>query len=311
MSDNKKTPQEEKTSKLRKLTRNRWFYPAVYLCAAAVVMITVLWVQNDMAGHQAQKGDKGKVATKHNEHKAVPAGIMKEEFKWPVADKDGVKIAQSFYDFNGDSAEQEAALVNYDNTYTTNKGINFVANDNKSFDVTASMSGKVVQVKKDPILGYVVELKHKDGVTTMYQSLASVAVENNQSVKQGDVIGTAGTDKYNKDAGVHLHFEIRKDGVPVDPVAYFQKGIEDVVKSTKSTGDVRASEEGGKKGDNHDKKSQGTSNSDSKSQMDNSTNGNMKDQGKNNSDQDRQSENNSDDKTDQEHSNMDDSGANS
>ncbi|UTW68323.1 M23 family metallopeptidase [Anaerobacillus sp. HL2] len=51
--------------------------------------------------------------------------------------------------------------------------------------------------------------------TTMlsqFTKVLKVKVEEGQSVKQGDTIGQAGRNLYNKDAGVHVHFEIRHDG---------------------------------------------------------------------------------------------------
>ncbi|MGV3488642.1 MAG: peptidoglycan DD-metalloendopeptidase family protein, partial [Tuberibacillus sp.] len=215
MSDKKTTPQEEQISKLRKLSRKRWFYPAVYLCAAAIVMIGSLWIQHSLSDNQNK--DKGKVAMDKGNKEAIPVNSAKEVFQWPVTNKDAVKVAVPFYDVKADAAEQAAALVNYNNTYVPNKGLCIVAKDNKEFDVAAAMSGKVVKAKKDDLLGYVVEIEHKNGVKTVYQSLGSIAVEDGQAVSQGDVIGTSGTDKYMPDLGPHLHFELRKDGVAVDP----------------------------------------------------------------------------------------------
>jgi stage II sporulation protein Q len=240
MTDKNKTPQEEQQiSKMRKLSRKRWFYPAVYLCAAAIVMIGSLWIQHSMSNNQ-HKDNKGQVAINKDKNDAVPVNSAKEVFQWPVTNKDNVKVAVPFYDVNADADQQAAALVNYNNSYVTSKGICLVANDNKSFDVAASMSGKVVKAEKDDLLGYVVEIEHANGIDTVYESLGTIAVEKGQTVQQGEVIGTAGTDKYMKDLGVHLHFEIRKDGVAVDPQAYFLKGLASL-ESAKISGD-KASE---------------------------------------------------------------------
>jgi len=231
MSD-KKIPQEEKMSRLRKLSKKRWFYPAVYLCAAAIVMIGSLWIQHSMSDNQHK--DKGQVAINKDGKEAVPVNSAKEVFQMPVADKDAVKVAVPFYDVNADEAKQAAALVNYNNSYVPNKGICIVAKDNKSFDVEASMSGKVVKAEKDDLLGYVVEIEHGDGVKTVYESLGTLEVENGQTVSQGQVIGTAGSNKYMQDIGTHVYFELRKNDVAVNPEEYFEKGLAslDNVKAT-------------------------------------------------------------------------------
>src|SRR5699024_10699086 len=62
-----------------------------------------------------------------------------------------------------------------------------------------------------------------DGVTTLYQSLKDLAVAEGDTVEQGQNLGKAGMSEYNKEAGTHLHFEIRKDGKPYNPVTYFQQ----------------------------------------------------------------------------------------
>lgn len=236
MSDHKDERQqrEEVKSNLRKFLKKRWFYPAVYLCAAALIMTGVLWLQSSHSNNQAKKENKNDVVYQQNKQ-ASPVNGSKEVFKWPVADKNAVEVVQPFYDVKGTEAQQQAALVNYDHTYVQNTGINIGAKDGQLFTARASMSGKVVEAKKDGILGYVVELKHSNGVETLYESLASVSVEPGETVSQGDKLGTAGTSAFFKKAGVNVHFEIRKNGVPVDPVAYFSKGVSDLKDVTKST----------------------------------------------------------------------------
>jgi stage II sporulation protein Q len=55
--------------------------------------------------------------------------------------------------------------------------------------------------------------------------LQEVNVSEGDKVKQGDVLGKAGRSLINEEAGVHAHFEIRKDGVPVNPLDYFKKSL--------------------------------------------------------------------------------------
>ncbi|WKB35572.1 hypothetical protein QS257_19075 [Terrilactibacillus sp. S3-3] len=57
MSDNKDERQqrEEVKSNLRKILKKRWFYPAVYLCAAALIMTGVLWLQSSHSNNQAKR----------------------------------------------------------------------------------------------------------------------------------------------------------------------------------------------------------------------------------------------------------------
>lgn len=66
--------------------------------------------------------------------------------------------------------------------------------------------------------GNYIVIDHGGGVTTLYAHCASLNVAKGQKVKKGEVIGIVGTTGWS--TGYHLHFEIRKDNVPVNPMGY-------------------------------------------------------------------------------------------
>ena len=68
--------------------------------------------------------------------------------------------------------------------------------------------------------GIMVELDHGNGFRTRYAHLreGSLTLGCGHSVQQGDVIGYCGSTGWS--SGPHLHFEIRLNGVPVDPLVY-------------------------------------------------------------------------------------------
>jgi murein DD-endopeptidase MepM/ murein hydrolase activator NlpD len=66
--------------------------------------------------------------------------------------------------------------------------------------------------------GILVEIGHGNGYITRYGHLSQLAVGGGQAVHQGDLIGYCGTTGWS--TGAHLHFEIRMNGVPQDPMAY-------------------------------------------------------------------------------------------
>ena len=53
----------------------------------------------------------------------------------------------------------------------------------------------------------------------MYAHMSSIAVTAGSSISQGDIVGYVGST--GKSTGPHLHFEVRENGVAVDPMQYF------------------------------------------------------------------------------------------
>jgi murein DD-endopeptidase MepM/ murein hydrolase activator NlpD len=63
--------------------------------------------------------------------------------------------------------------------------------------------------------GTLVDIDHGDGVHTLYAHLSTLAVATGQDVRTGHPLGAMGTT--GSVTGSHLHFEVRVNGVPVDP----------------------------------------------------------------------------------------------
>lgn len=86
--------------------------------------------------------------------------------------------------------------------------------------VYAAASGVVTQeIHSRKGLGNIVEITHKNGYTTRYCLLGEINVSKGRSVKQGQQIGTVGISTTTPAA--HLHFEVRRHDVALDPVNYF------------------------------------------------------------------------------------------
>lgn len=81
--------------------------------------------------------------------------------------------------------------------------------------VYASRDGEVSFVAKEAGWGNRVIVKHTDGYQTLYAHLDNFIVEPGQKVSAGQIIGAVGST--GNSPGPHLHFEIRKDGKPIDP----------------------------------------------------------------------------------------------
>ncbi|MDA0175750.1 M23 family metallopeptidase, partial [Solirubrobacter taibaiensis] len=158
---------------------------------------------------------------------------------------------KKFYEDAAPEAQQEKALVFYNNTYSPNKGIDIAAKNGKEFNVAAALSGTVTKAEKDSLLGYVVTVDSGNGVAVSYQSLGSVKVEKGARVAQGEVLGTSGLSAMNKEAGSHVHFEVRKDNVAVNPERYLNKSVTEI---KADAGAAKATNASGKKADDKSQK---------------------------------------------------------
>jgi murein DD-endopeptidase MepM/ murein hydrolase activator NlpD len=66
--------------------------------------------------------------------------------------------------------------------------------------------------------GIMAQVDHGNGFVTRYGHFDSIAVGCGQAVQQGDLLGYCGSTGWS--SGTHLHFEIRMNGVPQDPLLY-------------------------------------------------------------------------------------------
>ncbi len=82
--------------------------------------------------------------------------------------------------------------------------------------VRAAKAGTVTFSGVQGDYGKLVVLDHGDGVTSWYGHLGATKVREGQAVAQGQAVGVCG--RSGNATGFHLHFEIRQDGVPFDPL---------------------------------------------------------------------------------------------
>lgn len=237
---------EENPSQLVKknsILRKKWFLPSMYLACVALVMVGAFWYQSTQDGTDKSKSAKNAEVSNHEP--SVEVNQSFENFTLPLTDSENVVIKKQFYDINGTNEQQEAALVQYGDTYQPNTGVDYGQKDNATFNVLASMSGTVTRVQTDPLLGNLVEIEHDKGLVTLYSSLSDISVKVGDKVKQGETIAKAGKSEINADANVHLHFEMRKDGVAVNPLSFIKKPLS-ALKSTDTTDTIQPSDEQGK-----------------------------------------------------------------
>ncbi|MBQ6508836.1 MAG: peptidoglycan DD-metalloendopeptidase family protein [Flexilinea sp.] len=89
--------------------------------------------------------------------------------------------------------------------------------------VLAALEGKVVRTAYlGTGYGNHVVLEHPTGIETVYAHLSSIAVSPGETVREGQEIGRSGST--GNSTGPHLHFEVCRRGVPIDPEDYLSAG---------------------------------------------------------------------------------------
>lgn len=215
------------SSSFKRFFKKRWVFPAIYIASAAIILTGVLWYQS--AGNSASENYKSTdLASKKYNQPSIEVNKTMENFVMPVKDSDQVVVTNKFYDAKGNKVDQESSLVVNGNTYETNTGIDYGMKNGETFDVTAALSGTVTRVEEDSLLGNVIEIEHDKGIVTLYESVKDVKIKVGEQVDQGQAIAMAGQSLLNQKAGTHVHFEIRKDGVALNPENYFNKPLSEL-----------------------------------------------------------------------------------
>ncbi|RBP04777.1 M23 family metallopeptidase [Rossellomorea aquimaris] len=218
--------EEEKKQPSQNFLKRRWAYPAIYLASAAIIITGILWYQagNDVNEKAKDYSYDGVPTDNEFNQPAEEVNRSLENFVMPVSSPEDTVIEKQFYDTEASAEEQEAALVVYGNMYYPNLGVD-ISKDGQEFDVLAAMSGTVTKVQEDSLLGNTIEIEHSKGIVTRYQSVKDFEVAVGDVVDQGQAIAKAGKSLFNEEAGVHVHFEIRKANVAVNPLEYFNKSL--------------------------------------------------------------------------------------
>ncbi len=84
--------------------------------------------------------------------------------------------------------------------------------------VRAAADGVVISSAYREAYGYTVEIDHGFGMGTLYAHCSRLVVEEGDLVSRGDIIASIGST--GRATGPHLHYEVQRDGVPVNPKHY-------------------------------------------------------------------------------------------
>ena len=91
----------------------------------------------------------------------------------------------------------------------------------KNTPIKAIISGTIIFADWTPSSGNVIILRHNNGFISVYKQVASLTKSVGEVVKTGEVIALAGISG-QESSGIHLHFELWKDGYPIDPTQFIE-----------------------------------------------------------------------------------------
>ena len=203
--------------KERKRKLKPFVMPMVYALAFTALVLS-LSVVDTIQNKQVSKADDNYTYV-NNSIISSNVPVVKEEttevtikpFK-----SDNVEIAKKFYDTNASDEEKQNALIYYNDTYMQNSGVLYKSKE--AFDVVT-----ILNVKKDEVLGNIVEIKHSNNLITTYEGLSTVNIKKDQLLKQGDVIGKSRKLNLGEELENGLLFEVISDGKYINPLTYLEQ----------------------------------------------------------------------------------------
>ena len=101
--------------------------------------------------------------------------------------------------------------------YILHTGVDLVA---KYVPLRAAKSGVVTFAGNMSGYGKIIIIRHDNGYETRYAHLSVISTNVGEHVNQGDLIGKTGNS--GRTTGAHLHFEVRQNGVPKNPMKYLR-----------------------------------------------------------------------------------------
>jgi murein DD-endopeptidase MepM/ murein hydrolase activator NlpD len=101
---------------------------------------------------------------------------------------------------------------------TFHEGVDFPAE--RGTTVVAAASGKVTEVGVHPQYGKIVTIDHGNGLVSRYAHASEIFVNEGDLVVRGQRVATVGST--GRSTGPHLHFEVRLNGVPQNPVRFLR-----------------------------------------------------------------------------------------
>ena len=204
------------------------YYIALVLCAAAIGISGFLYYRNADKPNDSIHGDvtvadpnndQAVIASNPNDSAATNPGNEN-----PSGVKQPLKTASPLEGQTVTVYAMDSLVYNQTTRdWRVHNGIDIAAE--AGTEVCAAAAGEIYTVYEDEVMGMTVVIRHEDGYTTKYASLAaSVPVKPGDKVTMGQTIGAVGNTALMESAiGDHIHFSVSRDGIPVDPEDFLKQ----------------------------------------------------------------------------------------
>ena len=208
---------------MKSIMSGKGYYIALGLCAAAIGISGYLYHGAQQTPEQKGKDPAAIQAAKPTEGDQVQA-VATRPGEPPEVTPEPSKALKTACPVDGEAvAEFAVDCLSYNETtrdWRTHNGVDLAAE--AGTQVSAAADGKVYTVYEDETMGHTVVIRHQDGYTTQYASLAAeIPVEPGQMVKLGEKIGTVGTSALLESAlGDHVHFSVTCNNEIMDPMEF-------------------------------------------------------------------------------------------
>ena len=203
--------------------------PMMYTLAIALFVGSMYFLEQmiDKNVFKSNEEDTNYVSEEIIENKDyIPVVEEIEVFLKPYRDE-GIEIVKNFYDYKGKSEEQEKSIVQYENTYMQNAGVDY--SNGKPFEVVSSINGTVKDITENELSGTTITIVDANNIKVVYSSVSNVKVSKDQTVSSGQVIAESGTSNINSDLENHLHFELYINNEVANPENYYDKNISQIL----------------------------------------------------------------------------------
>jgi len=211
---------EEGECNLKQKKLKGYVLPTLYVIILMLVFGAVSLVSSMMKSNPDYLYSIGIIDTDTRTVVEVPGEITPEIIR--PYDSEAVSVDKYFYDVNDEADKQINALIYFQNTYMKNTGVLYKAEE--AFDCVAVLSGTVLNIREDDILGKVVEIEHNTNLRTIYYSLSDVKVNVGDMLIQGQTIGTSGANNISENKN-NLLFEVYYNGALINPETFYTMDV--------------------------------------------------------------------------------------